>query len=225
MFGGSATGKILEIDAPSRLVLEWRFRNWKESDTSKVSRPQCTLNDNLLCFIYLSPFFQLPHITSLRFFNLLTCFVVSILIHAHDNQETSFVYSSMRWGPSITDLIFWCWLYSHVIIGNCTFTQNLDLSQHHFVLLSCKARISSTYVSFARKWCHVKEYFLSTGCDHAWRAFRGNHNLASWADRYSRWGQIWELWCAWTDIKWLETTNISKHQGCIWLWPGIVDLP
>jgi hypothetical protein len=36
MFGGSVVGKFLLLKPFSEILLEWRFRNWKESDVSKV---------------------------------------------------------------------------------------------------------------------------------------------------------------------------------------------
>lgn len=36
MFGGSVIGKYIKLDQDKEVLLDWRFRNWQESDVSKV---------------------------------------------------------------------------------------------------------------------------------------------------------------------------------------------
>ena len=36
MFGGSVVGKYVSVKQNQEIILDWRFRNWQESDVSKV---------------------------------------------------------------------------------------------------------------------------------------------------------------------------------------------
>jgi len=36
MFGGNVVGKYLMLKPSTEILMEWRFRNWKEEDVSKV---------------------------------------------------------------------------------------------------------------------------------------------------------------------------------------------
>lgn len=38
MYGGSVSGKFLEVDAPARLVQDWRMNSWPDGAVSKVRR-------------------------------------------------------------------------------------------------------------------------------------------------------------------------------------------
>ena len=41
MFGGSVVGKYLVLKPHSEIQMQWRFRNWKEADVSKVRTFLC----------------------------------------------------------------------------------------------------------------------------------------------------------------------------------------
>ena len=51
IFGGSVDATFTALEAPSRIALDWRFRNWPDGAVSKVgqysSDQQETANKNL----------------------------------------------------------------------------------------------------------------------------------------------------------------------------------